>query len=102
MNLQDGVSLLEGLIITLFSMGIVFVTLIVISFILWIFKLIFYKETSLLIKKDEKNEELIAVITAAITAHNNNNIVAAIAGAITTYNKNENRKLRVKRIKKIS
>lgn len=92
MNLQDGVNLSEGLLVTLFSMGIVFLTLIVIAFILGGFKSIFYKDESkkTSIKKEAppigdnavvedteelvNDEEMVAVIAAAIAAHTGSNI----------------------------
>lgn len=92
MNLQDGVNLLEGLLITLFSMGIVFLTLIVISFILGGFKSMFYKDESkkTSVKKEAppigdnvvvedieelvNDEEIVAVIAAAISAHTRSNV----------------------------
>lgn len=78
--------MIEALIITAFSMGLVFVTLIAISLILRGFKLVFYKDNK---KKTEtikavspepksvepskamdenKDEELVAAITAALAA----------------------------------
>lgn len=84
MNLTDGVSINEALIITLFSMGLVFVTLLTISLILDGFRAVFHKKGPQ--KKEEKaqqppvksaeppiveteeDEELIAVITAAIAS----------------------------------
>ena len=88
MNLSDGVSINEALIITLFSMGLVFVTLLIISFILDGFKAAFYKKGSKkkvenaqqspvktvepkvvepkVVEPEQDDEELVAVITAAI------------------------------------
>ncbi|MTI68300.1 MAG: hypothetical protein FH753_17095 [Firmicutes bacterium] len=74
------VSLSEGLIVTVFSMFIVFLTLIVICFVLFGFKKLFYKENNIVknktkkperkretIKnKNEDEEELVAVLTAAV------------------------------------
>ncbi|WP_130805377.1 OadG family protein [Senegalia massiliensis] len=86
MNLQDGISLSEGLIITVFSMAIVFSTLVVISLILTGFKSAFYKEEkkepvkkrvlpvnqNTVVENTEEivdsDEELVAVIAAAISA----------------------------------
>ena len=80
------IDMIEALIITAFSMGLVFVTLIAISLILRGFKLVFYKDNK---KKTEtikavspepksvepsktmdenKDEELVAAITAALAA----------------------------------
>jgi glutaconyl-CoA/methylmalonyl-CoA decarboxylase subunit delta len=93
MNLQDGVNLSEGLIVTLFSMGIVFLTLIIISLILGGFKAIFYKDDSkkTSVKKEtppigdnaiaedteeivDNDEEIVAIIAAAIAAHTGNRV----------------------------
>lgn len=86
MNLQDGVTLSEALNVTLFSMAIVFVTLIVISFILTGFKSMFYKDDKKTpVKKEvpqvgdnmvvdsveeiiDNDDEIVAVIAAAIAA----------------------------------
>lgn len=86
MNLQDGVNLGEAIFVTLFSMGIVFLTLVVISFILSGFKSAFYKdEKKTPVKKEvppisdnakvesteelvDNDEEIVAVIAAAIAA----------------------------------
>lgn len=79
----------QAMLVTLFSMGIVFATLLAISYILDAFKILFYKQgekqTNLVKKetlknksvnkeeavsnnKDEDDEELVAVITAAIAS----------------------------------
>ncbi|NBI06524.1 OadG family protein [Senegalia massiliensis] len=86
MNLQDGISLSEGLIVTVFSMAIVFATLVVISLILTGFKSAFYKEEkkepvkkgvlpvneNTVVENTEEivdnDEELVSVIAAAISA----------------------------------
>ncbi|MTI71249.1 MAG: hypothetical protein FH751_13445, partial [Firmicutes bacterium] len=75
------VSLSEGLIVTVFSMFIVFLTLIVICLVLFGFKKLFYKENNKTLKKktkkperkretienkNEDEEELVAVLTAAV------------------------------------
>lgn len=72
------------IIITLFSMGVVFATLLVISLILDVFKVVFAEKKSQEVKKGPQpqtitatpepmstgtDEELIAVITAAIAAY---------------------------------
>jgi sodium pump decarboxylase gamma subunit len=68
-------------VITLFSMGIVFATLLLISFVLDLFKVIFTKKKEEIEKIDaapvaqttqavvEEEDELVAVITAALAAH---------------------------------
>ena len=71
----------EMVIITVFSMGVVFATLLVISFILDLFRVVFAEKKSKEVKKEPQpqtitatpepvktgtDEELIAVITAAI------------------------------------
>jgi sodium pump decarboxylase gamma subunit len=69
-------------VITLFSMGIVFATLLLISFVLDLFKVIFTKKKEEKIEKIdaapvaqttqavvEEEDELVAVITAALAAH---------------------------------
>lgn len=125
MNLQDGVSLYEGLIITLFSMGVVFLTLIVISLILEAFKYIFSEEDSKKIVKDEKTpivgketihrndkiieEEIVAVIGAAIAAHradkyrkiNDEDLAAVLAAAIAASDGGNMENLSIKSIKRI-
>ena len=85
MNLTDGVSINEALIITLFSMGLVFITLLAISFILDGFRAVFYKKSPqkkvekvqqspvktvepTIVETEQDDEELIAVITAAIAS----------------------------------
>lgn len=85
MNLTDGVSINEALIITLFSMGLVFVTLLAISLILDGFRAVFYKKGQQkkaekvhkqpvkavepeIVEADQEKEELVAVITAAIAS----------------------------------
>lgn len=117
MNLQDGVNLSEGLLITLFSMGIVFLTLIVISLILDVFKLMFYKEssqqssvktenqtiredTAKVNTKNKTDEEVVAVIAAAISIHTES-LVAVIAGAIANYDNSSVEDLNIKNIRKI-
>ena len=74
----------EMVTITLFSMGVVFATLLVISFILDLFKVVFAEKKSQEVKKGPQpqtvaatpepvstgtDEELVAVITAAIAAY---------------------------------
>ena len=69
-------------VITLFSMGIVFATLLLISFVLDLFKVIFTekkKETvaapapaataTAPVVEEEDDDELVAIITAALAAH---------------------------------
>ncbi|MGO1470164.1 MAG: OadG family protein [Tissierella sp.] len=126
MNLQDGVSISEALIVTLFSMGIVFLTLIVISLILGGFKLFFYeKDSGKLPSKEENNlkknnidadieskaidEELIAVIGAAIAAHSKDSLKkiddedlsAVIAAAIAVNDEIDINNVNIKSIKRI-
>jgi sodium pump decarboxylase gamma subunit len=74
----------EMVIITVFSMGVVFATLLIISFILDLFKVVFVEKKSQEVKKGpqpqtvtatpepiktDADEELVAVITAAIAAY---------------------------------
>lgn len=126
MNLQDGVSLYEGLIITLFSMGVVFLTLIVISLMLGAFKYIFNKEDSkkVSIKKEKSpaseneitdtktgiiEEEIVAVISGAIAAHraskyraiNDENLAVVISAAIAVSKGIDMDNLSIKSIKRI-
>jgi len=85
MNLIDGVNINEALTITVFSMGLVFLSLLAISFILDGFRVIFYKKPSqkkmnevkqepvktvvaTKAEPEQDDEELVAVITAAIAA----------------------------------
>lgn len=87
MNFTDGINLSEALTITVFSMALVFVTLLAISFILDGFKAVFYKKnspqkvekvqqepvkavvaTKAESSQENNDEELVAVITAAIAA----------------------------------
>lgn len=84
--LTDDVTLAQALVVTLFSMGIVFVTLLVISFMLDGFKAVLFtspteKEAVKKVKQpastpsqvenpvvEQDEEELVAVITAAIAS----------------------------------
>lgn len=82
MDLQS-VSLGEALVVTVFSMAVVFATLIVISYVLSGFKVVFYKDNKKKIEKtivkepiieetiEENNDELVAVIAAAISISTN-------------------------------
>lgn len=80
----ESISIGEMMTITVFSMGVVFATLLVISFILDLFKVIFAEKKSQEVKKEPQtqtmtaapepekartDEELVAVITAAIAAY---------------------------------
>lgn len=79
----ESIDISETLIVTVFSMAIVFATLIVISFVLDGFKVAFHKdnkkketivtkpEPTQEIVEEENSEELIAVIAAAIAASMN-------------------------------
>ena len=94
MNLQNGVSLYEGLIVTLFSMGIVFLTLIVISLMLGAFKYIFNKEDSKKVSiKKEKTPARESKITDIKTGIIEEEIVAVIGGAIKAYRTDNYRKI---------
>ena len=79
----ESIEIGEMITITLFSMGVVFTTLLVISFILDLFKVIFAEKKPQGVRKEpqpqtitaapepvktDADEELIAVITAAIAA----------------------------------
>lgn len=83
--LGEKVSIGQALIVTVFSMGIVFLALLIISYIIDGFRFIFYKDNKKVDKEQKKaiepkknvpqeiineedDEELIAVITAAIAA----------------------------------
>lgn len=83
--LGDKITMADTLMVTVFSMGIVFATLIAIYIILKGFKVLFYKEKKdnvTKVKKEalkettvtkeymlnQENEELIAVLTAALAA----------------------------------
>ncbi len=77
----DIVTMGDAGVITLFSMGIVFATLLLISFVLDLFKVIFTKKKEEKIEKIDaapvaqatqavvEEDELVAVITAALAAH---------------------------------
>ena len=79
----ESIEIGEMMTITVFSMGVVFATLLVISFILDLFKVIFAEKKSQEVKKEPQpqtiaaapetaagtDEALIAVITAAIAAY---------------------------------
>lgn len=85
-TLKDSIPIPESLLITLMSMAIVFLTLLVISFMLDLFKKFFYKEPKKEVKvvetrpqveevqEESNDEELVAVIAAAIAAHTSNSI----------------------------
>lgn len=73
----DTVSMGGALVITIVSMGIVFATLIVISYILSGFKTVFYKE------KKETKEPIVNEIIKEETKENNDELVAVIAAAIS-------------------
>lgn len=127
MNLKDGVSIYESLEVTLFSMAIVFVTLIIISLILSAFKLIFYREDDKKVEVVKKpsptvgnnpsidnnmeyiDEEIIAVIISAIKAHGasiphslNGDIKAAMLASIVAYEGKNSQELRISNIRIIS
>ncbi|KXG73979.1 OadG family protein [Thermotalea metallivorans] len=71
----------EGLLVTALGMGVVFATLIALSYMLDLLRILFYKEPKAPIQivekapvleepaKKENEEELIAVITAAVAAN---------------------------------
>ena len=78
----ESITMADAGVITLFSMGIVFATLLLISFVLDLFKIIFTEKedkvekiasasivqsTSEVVEEDDN--ELVAVITAALAAH---------------------------------
>ncbi|WP_052045198.1 OadG family protein [Caloranaerobacter azorensis] len=85
--LGDNITIGQVLIVTVFSMGIVFLALLVISYIIDGFRFVFYKENKGVDKRQKKSikpekiepkeifneeeddEELVAVITAAIAAN---------------------------------
>ncbi len=82
--LGDSVSMSDALVVTGFSMTVVFIALLIISFIIERFKDIFYKDnkkqetkvvkkqtkkaTKPKVKKQDNDEELVAVIAAAVAA----------------------------------
>ncbi|SHK09534.1 OadG family protein [Tepidibacter formicigenes] len=103
---MENITILESIKITFLSMSIVFISLLVISQILELFKVVFYKkdlqkqnskdlEAAVTISKDNKYEEinkldeeidLVAALTAAVLASNNHN----------------NSKIRIKSIKRVA
>ncbi|MEJ8553570.1 OadG family protein [Tepidibacter sp. Z1-5] len=90
---MESVTILESLKITFLSMSVVFISLFIISQVLELFKVVFYKrdlekqklkslETAVTASKDNEYEEineldeeidLVAALTAAVLASNNNN-----------------------------
>ena len=82
---SDGINFAEGLLVTALGMGVTFAALIALSFMLDLMKILFYKDPSKAPVKvepqakvvapesiapaaEEENEELVAVITAAVAA----------------------------------
>jgi len=82
---SDGINFAEGLLVTALGMGVTFAALIALSFMLDLMKILFYKDSSKAPVKvepqakvvapesiapaaEEENEELVAVITAAVAA----------------------------------
>lgn len=117
MNLEGSVSIVDGLMITFFSMLIVFITLIIIAFLLEGFKFFFQKETPTEKKtkqpaqqgkpsaKEEENE-LLAVIAAALENYQGEAIshedqLAEMAAAIEGREVKTIDRLNIKRITKI-
>lgn len=118
MNLKDGISIYESLIVTVLSMGIVFTTLIVIYFILSGFKLIFYKkETNSTIdnkdsidsseKSTDIDEEVAVAIAVATTEYEKSNtltsdedLIVVITAAIVAHSE-ENDDLNINNINRI-
>ncbi len=80
MNLQGNISLWQSIFITLFSMSVVFIVLIIISYILDGFKLFFNEKDPITIGKPigggrniDADEEIVAVIASAIASYENDN-----------------------------
>jgi len=117
MNFEESFSIIDGLIISVVSILIVFFILIIISFSIEGFKLIFYKkEVERETMKDTFNidettstnneEDLIAVITATIQSYNEEQMntedkLAIMAAEIQSKTTKTINHLDVKRIKKL-
>lgn len=112
MNLMDGVTLGESLWVTIFSMSIVFGTLVIISFILYSFKTFFYKED-----KEHKNLEEVKKQSPKIEDNSESNvqgidqnsdeeivavIAAAIAAAIAAQTGKSINDINIRNIKRVS
>jgi|SRR5699024_5720134 len=118
MNLGDNFSIVDGLMISIVSMLIIFAILVVISFMIEGFKLIFHEEE---VKKEaventsardestliNNQNELIAVMSAAIQIYNdeqwnNDDKLAITAAEIRAKQTKTIDHLNIKRIKKLS
>ncbi|WP_099188987.1 OadG family protein [Tepidibacter mesophilus] len=101
---MEHITILEGIKITFLSMSVVFISLFIISQILELFKVIFYKKD---LKREKKLE------TAVIASKNNEykeineldeeiDIIAAITATILVSNNKNNSKIRINSIKKVA
>lgn len=118
MNLGDNFSIVDGLMISIVSMLIIFAILVVISFMIEGFKLIFHEKEigrehiEVTSNEDEatliNNEnELIAVISAAIKVYNEDQLttdekLAVMAAEIRAKQTKTIDHLNIKRIKKLN
>ncbi len=99
--LGDEITMIEGLTVTVFSMLLVFVTLLVLSFILDLFKKLFYKpqdkieaKTVNTVKNDYR--------TVINNLENEFDLVAALTAVIVASNGENNCKVRIKSITRIN
>lgn len=103
MNLQDGVSLIESLWITLFSMALVFAALGALYLILLAFEKIFYKEEISPVHPSANVKEKPTVSeTYEDTEDNMQEIVAAISAALLINKSASGKTLSIKNIRKLS
>ncbi|WP_461205091.1 OadG family protein [Clostridium sp. DL1XJH146] len=98
--MSGNISIAEALQITAICMGIVFVTLYVISLIIELFKIVFVKKNN---KKDEKAMTSIRkeVDKTIRNLTNDEEIAVAMTAAINMSNKNKNSRLRIVSFKQI-
>lgn len=117
MNLEGNFSIIDGLMISIVSILIIFAILIVISFIIEGFKLIFHEKEAKSEPVEEKSDtdeinivsnedELIAVISAAIQSYNEETLdsgdkLAIMAAEIRAKQTKAINQLDIKRIKKL-
>ncbi|CAH2214520.1 OadG family protein [Tepidibacter aestuarii] len=101
---MESITILEAIKITFLSMSVVFISLFVISQILELFKIVFYK------KDLEKQKNLEMEVTASENDEYEEineldeeiDVIAAIMAAVLASNNKNNTKLRINSIKKVA
>ncbi len=103
---MESITILEALKITFLSMSVVFISLFVISQILELFKVVFYK-------KDLEKQKLKNLETAVTESKNNGyeeineldeeiDLIAALTAAVLASNNQNNSKLKINSIKRVA